>query len=62
MNQTRVYGFGFPSTGRGPSPRPHSPTYRADTSKHKSDLIYILKRSETLWNNEKYEQSKQYFS
>jgi hypothetical protein len=32
--------------------------YRPDTSKHKQNLITTLKRSEALWTNEQYEESK----
>lgn len=47
-------GFGFPGKpttpgGGGGS----SPTYRADTSKQKSELITVLRRSEQLWNDDK---------
>ena len=45
-------GFGFPgksTIGGGGS----SPTYRADTSKQKAELINVLRRSEQLWNDEK---------
>lgn len=54
----RGYYFGFPESRRGVSPRPQSPTYRADTSKHKQDLIYILRLTESLWNKEQYDKSK----
>ncbi len=40
-------GYGFPSTG---STNNNNAQYRADTSKKKSELIDVLKRSETLWN------------
>jgi len=49
-------GFGFPgkpSNGSGGS----TPSYRADTSKQKGELIYVLKRSEQLWNDDKTEES-----
>ncbi len=45
-------GFGFPgkpATQGGGNSQPTS--YRADTSKHKAELIHILKRSEQLWND-----------
>jgi|LakMenEpi03Aug12_release.lakeMendotaPanAssembly.Ray.scaffolds.fasta_scaffold439917_1 hypothetical protein len=42
-------GFGFPSSGTGGSNQ-NKPSYKADTSKHKTDLIDILKKSERLWN------------
>jgi hypothetical protein len=51
-------GFGFPgapSSGSGSSGS--TPSYRADTSKQKSELINVLKRSEQLWNDEKNEES-----
>lgn len=50
-------GFGFPgkpSTGGSKPP----PSYRADTSTHKVQLISVLKRSEQLWNDDKCEESK----
>jgi hypothetical protein len=51
-------GFGFPVTAfKGSSPRAHSPAYRADTSRHKQDLIYILRRSELLWNKDQKQES-----
>jgi hypothetical protein len=43
-------GFGFPSSGNGGTNNQNKPTYKADTSKHKADLIEILKKSERLWN------------
>ena len=49
-------GFGFPGKpagGAGGS----TPSYRADTSKQKGELIYVLKRSEQLWNEDKTEES-----
>jgi vacuolar protein-sorting-associated protein 4 len=42
--------FGLPSGGNPPS-------YRADTSKHKKDLLHVLKTSESLWHQEKYDDS-----
>lgn len=42
-------GFGFPGSG---SSGVNNPTYRADTSAKKSELINILTRSEKLWNEE----------
>lgn len=35
----------------------NSPSYRADTSKHKRDLLDILKNSESLWKKERHEES-----
>jgi hypothetical protein len=43
-------GFGFPGKPVVPGTN-SSPSYRADTSKHKSELVVILKRSEQLWND-----------
>jgi len=43
-------GFGFPGRPVGPSGN-SQPSYRADTSKQKSELIHVLKRSEQLWND-----------
>lgn len=45
-------GFGFPGRPTGPSGG-NQPSYRADTSKQKSELIYVLKKSEQLWNDDK---------
>jgi hypothetical protein len=56
-------GFGFPgapSSGSGSSGS--TPSYRADTSKQKSELINVLKRSEQLWNDEKNEESTYWFT
>jgi len=46
-------GFGFPgqASGGSSSNSGSSPSYRADTSKHKSELINILRKSEQLWND-----------
>ena len=51
-------GFGFPgqATGGGGSKPP--PTYRADTSQQKVQLISVLKKSEQLWNDDRVEESK----
>lgn len=38
-------GFGFPSSGTGGNSNQNKPGYKADTSKHKSELIEILKKS-----------------
>ena len=46
-------GFGFPGKATGPGSS--TPSYRADTSKQKSELIGVLKRSEQLWNDDKTE-------
>ena len=50
-------GFGFPgqasSAGSGGSKPP--PTYRADTSQQKGQLISVLKKSEQLWNDDRVE-------
>lgn len=35
----------------------NSPAYRADTSKHKRELLDILKRSESLWKDQRTEES-----
>jgi hypothetical protein len=44
-------GFGFPGSSSGSNGSSNNtPSYRADTSKHKSDLIVVLKKSENLWN------------
>jgi hypothetical protein len=40
-------GFGFPSNNND-----NKPSYKADTSKKKSELINILTKSEQLWNEE----------
>ena len=40
-------GFGFPVNSTNNN---NNAPYRADTSKKKSELIDILKRSEQLWN------------
>lgn len=45
-------GFGFPGASS------NQPSYKADTSAKKSQLIDILQRSERMWNEEKYEESK----
>lgn len=45
-------GFGFPGKSTGPN-HSSSPSYRADTSKQKGELIYVLKKSEQLWNDDK---------
>lgn len=50
-------GFGFPGR-QGPNNSSGGPSYRADTSKQKSELINVLKRSEMLWNDDKCEESK----
>ena len=42
-------GFGFPVNNTNNNT---NAPYRADTSKKKSELIDVLKRSETLWNAE----------
>jgi hypothetical protein len=42
-------GFGFPSSGNGNNTEA---PYRADTSKKKTELIDVLKRSERFWNEE----------
>jgi len=47
-------GFGFPGKATGPGSN-STPSYRADTSKQKSELIGVLKRSEQLWNDDKTE-------
>lgn len=46
-------GFGFPGKPTAPGGNSPSPAYRADTSKQKSELITVLRRSEQLWNDEK---------
>jgi hypothetical protein len=43
-------GFGFPDN----SSHSTSGNYRADTSKHKTELILILKKSENLWTDDKF--------
>lgn len=43
-------GFGFPSNGTANNNANKPAMYKADTSKHKTDLIEILKKSERLWN------------
>ena len=40
-------GFGFPSNANN-----NQPSYKADTSKKKAELINILTKSEQLWNEE----------
>lgn len=42
-------GFGFPVATQNNN---NNAPYRADTSKKKSELIDVLKRSEALWNQE----------
>ena len=42
-------GFGFP--GKAPQDKP-TPSYRADTSHQKSELVSTLRKSEQLWNEE----------
>lgn len=42
-------GFGFPNTGVSNN---NNTPFRADTSKKKSELIDVLKKSERLWNEE----------
>jgi hypothetical protein len=42
-------GFGFPTSGTANNNN-STPQYRADTSKKKSELIDVLKKSENLWN------------
>jgi len=37
-------GFGFPGKATGPGNN-NTPSYRADTSKQKSELIFVLKKS-----------------
>lgn len=54
-------GFGFPGRPVGPNNN-STPSYRADTSKQKSELIFVLKKSEQLWNDDKCEESKQKLS
>lgn len=49
INLSFMKGFGFP--GNNTNNGSNTP-YRADTSKKKSELIDVLKRSETLWNAE----------
>jgi hypothetical protein len=49
-NNNNMKGFGFPGKTNGTGSNP-SPSYRADTSKQKSELIFILKKSEQLWND-----------
>jgi hypothetical protein len=44
-------GFGFPGKVNNNNISSNTPSYRADTSKQKSELIYVLKRSEQLWND-----------
>lgn len=46
-------GFGFPGKPSTPGVNNSSPSYRADTSKQKAELINVLRRSEQLWNDEK---------
>jgi hypothetical protein len=41
-------GFGFPSSGSNNS----QASYKADTSKKKTELIDVLKKSERLWNED----------
>ena len=48
-------GYGFPGKPTAPGGGSSTPSYRADTSKHKAELINVLKRSEQLWNDEKNE-------
>jgi hypothetical protein len=48
-------GFGFPGKPTAPGGGSNTPSYRADTSKQKSELIFVLKKSEQLWNDEKTE-------
>jgi hypothetical protein len=43
-------GFGFPGKPPGQGHN-NTPSYRADTSSHKAQLIGVLKRSEQLWND-----------
>jgi hypothetical protein len=44
-------GFGFPGKPTAPNGSPSTPSYRADTSKQKAELINVLRRSEQLWND-----------
>lgn len=46
-------GFGYQNLQNSRSSAP----YRADTSQHKKDLLDILKNSESLWRDEKVEES-----
>jgi len=48
-NNSYMKGFGFPGKPAGQGNN-NTPSYRADTSSHKSQLIVVLKRSEQLWN------------
>jgi hypothetical protein len=53
-------GFGFPTSAIRGGGAP--PPYRADTSKHKSELITALTLSEKLWNEDgKQEESMIHF-
>jgi hypothetical protein len=50
MQGGKGYGFpGKPANTNGTT----TPSYRADTSKQKSEVIAVLKKSEQLWNDEK---------
>lgn len=52
-------GYNFPGQPNKISPPNDKkpPKYRADTSKHKRDLIATLRRSEQLWNEERTDES-----
>ena len=47
--------FGFP--GKKAEHSKPKPTYRADTSSHKIQLVSTLRKSEHLWNDEEVERS-----
>ena len=53
-------GYSFPGQqNRIPADiKSNGTPYRPDTSKHKQNLISTLKKSESLWTNEQYEESK----
>jgi hypothetical protein len=44
-------GFGFPGKPVANGSSSNTPSYRADTSKQKAELINVLRRSEQLWND-----------
>jgi hypothetical protein len=48
-------GFGFPGKSNATGANNPTPSYRADTSKQKADLINVLRRSEQMWNDDKTE-------
>jgi hypothetical protein len=52
-------GYGFPGepSVQADNRSNNKPAYRADLSKHKQNLLDILKKSEQLWNDDRAEES-----